>query len=388
MVESPAADPVAVTVFGVPLLLKMKPADALENVQVPPPLPPVVIVQRVGCPELDTVIVVSVDANPLAVTVTVTPDGPEDGLSVKERTVPVNVAVVESPAVEPAAVIVFAVPVLLNPIPFVVLAVNVQEPDPTPVPEKDAVIVHRVTRDGFSTMIVVSVEAKPFAVAVTVMPVGPERGLSVSESTVPVKVAVVESLADEPTAVTVFDAPLDVNVKPFAPLTVNEQEPPPPLAVMVHSVVSAGFFTAIVASVDAKPLAVAVTLVPSGPASGLRVRESVVPVNVAVAVSPAVFPVAVTVFAALLKEKPFELVGTNVQLPPPFVSELTVHNGAELGLVTATLVSVDANPATVAVTVTPLGPDDGVSDNVGAGSMASATIPQANEVLPRPAVTE
>ena len=101
--------------------------------------------------------------------------------------------------------------------------------------------------------------------------------------------------------------------------------------------------------------------------------------NVAVAVSPAVFPVAVTVFAVLLNAKPFEIVGTNVQLPPPLVSELTVHNAAEVGLVTATPVSVDANPATVAVTVTPLGPDDGESVSVGAGSMASATIPQATE---------
>ena len=116
----------AVTVFGVPLLVNVKPADALENVQVPPPLPPVVIGQSEVDPGPVTAIVVSVEAKPLAVTVTVTPDGPEEGLSVKERTVPVNVAVVESPAVEPAAVIVFAVPALLNPIPFVVLAVNGQ----------------------------------------------------------------------------------------------------------------------------------------------------------------------------------------------------------------------------------------------------------------------
>jgi hypothetical protein len=56
-----------------------------------------------------------------------------------------------------------------------------------------------------------------------------------------------------------------------------------------------------------------------------------------------------------------------VQLPPPLVSELIVHNTAELGLVTATLVSVDANPATVAVTVIPLGPDDGLSVRLAIG---------------------
>ena len=108
--------------------------------------------------------------------------------------------------------------------------------------------------------------------------------------------------------------------------------------------------------------------------------------NVAVAVSPAELPVAVTVFAVLLNAKPFELVGTNVQLPPPFVSVLIVHSAPEFGLVTATLVSVEANPETVAVIVTPLGPDDGESVSVGAGSMASATIPQATEAL-RVAVT-
>jgi hypothetical protein len=82
-------------------------------------------------------------------------------------------------------------------------------------------------------------------------------------------------------------------------------------------------------------------------------------------VSPATFPFAVNVFAVppVLNVNPFELVGTNVQLPPPFVSELIVHNAAELGLITAMLVSVDAKPVTRTVTVIPLGPWLGLNVN-------------------------
>jgi hypothetical protein len=179
-------------------------------------------------------------------------------------------------------------------------------------------------------------------------------------------------------------------VNPFEPVGTNVQLPPPFVSeLIVHNTAELGLVTATLVSVDANPATVAVTVIPLGPDDGLSVRLATVPVNVAVAVSP-LDPVAVTMFEAppLLNVNPFEPVGTNVQLPPPLVSELIVHNAAELGLVTATLVSVDANPAAVTVTVTPpLGPDEGESVSVGAGSMASATIPQANEVLPRPAVT-
>jgi hypothetical protein len=79
-----------------------------------------------------------------------------------------------SPAADPVAVTVFAVPPLLNVKPFVLLAVNVQDPPP-PL----AVIVHRPVVPIF-TEIVESVEANPEAVTVTVTPLGPETGLSVS----------------------------------------------------------------------------------------------------------------------------------------------------------------------------------------------------------------
>ena len=77
--------------------------------------------------------------------------------------------------------------------------------------------------------------------------------------------------------------------------------------------------------------------------------------------SPAAFPFAVTGFEAplLLNVNPFELVGTNVHVPPPPLAVM-VHREFD-PIVTAMLVSVDANPATVTITVTPLGPDDGVN---------------------------
>ena len=156
-------------------------------------------------------------------------------------------------------------------------------------------------------------------------------------------------------------------MNPFEPVGTNVHDPPPPLAVTVHREFDP-IVTAMLVSVDANPAAVTVTVIPLGPDEGVSVRLTIVPMNVAVAVSP-LDPVAVTVFEAppLLNVNPFEPVGTNVQLPPPLVSELIVHNAAELGLVTATLVSVDANPATVAVTVIPLGPDDGLSVRLAIG---------------------
>ena len=183
---------------------------------------------------------------------------------------------------------------------------------------------------------------------------------------VPVKVAVAESLATDPVAVTVFAVPLLLNVSPLPAFAVKPQDPLPEPAgetVIVHNFIEVGPVTAMLVSVDANPETVAVTVTPLGPDEGASVRLVTVPVNVAVAASLALFPVAVTVFEIppLLNKNPFELVGANVQLPPPFVREMIVHNAVELGLVSATLVSVDANPATVAVTVTPLGPDDGLS---------------------------
>ena len=60
-----------------------------------------------------------------------------------------------------------------------------------------------------------------------------------------------------------------------------------------------------------------------------------------------------------LNVKPFEPVGMNVHDPPPSLAVM-VHREFD-PIVTAMLVSVDANPAAVTVTLTPLGPDDGLN---------------------------
>ena len=159
---------------------------------------------------------VSVDAKPLAVAVTVIPEGPEDGFSVREMTVPVKVAVVESLAVLPEAVTVLAAPALEK-VKVGEVGENVHDPPPLP----PVVIEHSGEEPGPVTEIVASVEASPLAVAVTVTPEGPEDGLSVSEATVPVKMAVVESLAVEPTAVIVLEAPPLLNPIPTEALAVN-----------------------------------------------------------------------------------------------------------------------------------------------------------------------
>ena len=85
--------------------------------------------------------------------------------------------------------------------------------------------------------------------------------------------------------------------------------------------------------------------------------------------SPATEPVAVTIFALplLLNANPFELVGTNAHVPPPPLAVM-VHREFD-PIVTAMLVSVDAKPVAVAVTVTPVGPDDGLSVSVATVSL-------------------
>ena len=75
-----------------PLVLNVNPFELVgTNVHAPPP-PLAVMVHRVVDPTI-TAMVVSVDANSAAVTVTVTPLGPWLGLNVRLAIVPVKVAV-------------------------------------------------------------------------------------------------------------------------------------------------------------------------------------------------------------------------------------------------------------------------------------------------------
>ena len=122
---SPAAFPFAVTGFEAPLLLNVNPFE-LVGTNVHDPLPPLaVMVHRVTEVGPVTVMLVSVAANPAAVAVTVTPLGPDDGVSVRLATVPVNVVVCVSPAWLPVAVTTTVLPALLNVNPVEELATNV-----------------------------------------------------------------------------------------------------------------------------------------------------------------------------------------------------------------------------------------------------------------------
>ena len=180
---SPAAFPFAVTGFEAPLLLNVNPFELVgTNVQLPPPFVSELIVHNTAELELVTVMLVSVDANPAAVTVTMTPLGPDDGVSVRLATVPVNVAVAASLATDPVAVTVFEAPLLLNVNPFELVGTNVHFPPP-PL----AVMVHREF-DPIVTTMLVSVDAKPVTRTVTVTPLGPWLGLNVNAVVVPVNV--------------------------------------------------------------------------------------------------------------------------------------------------------------------------------------------------------
>ncbi len=350
-----------------PPLLNVNPVPAFAtNVHVPVIAPEVTEhVARVASPGFDSVTEVSVDANPDPVTVTATPVGPDEGLSVRLGTVPVNVAVPRSLAVFPVAATAFDVPPVVNVKPLPEVGVNVHVPPPEPAGE--TVIVQSVTEVGPLNVIEVSVDANPDQVAVTVTPVGPYEGFSVRLVTVAVNVAVAVSLAGDPTAVTVLEVPPLPNVKPLPVLGVNVHVPPPEPAgetVMVHSRTKVGPSTAMEVSVDANPDAVAVTVTPVGPDDGLSVRLATVPVNVAIAASLAEFPVAVTTVALppLLKANPVPELATNVHVPV-IAPELAAHVArlASPGSDTNTELSVDANPVPVTVTVTPVGPDDGLS---------------------------
>ncbi len=101
--------------------------------------------------------------------------------------------------------------------------------------------------------------------SVTVVPTGPELGVSVSVGVVRVNVALAV-LPDESLAETEFE-PVE---NPLVLLTAKLQENPPPEAtVAVQRVVELSFTVAV--SLGAKPVPLAVTVVPSGPLEGVKV---------------------------------------------------------------------------------------------------------------------
>ena len=211
--------------------------------------------------------------------------------------------------------------------------------------------------------------AKPVPAMVNVVPTGPWFGVITTAGTVPVKTAVVESPAEKPVAVTVLEVPgLVVNVKPLPLVGWNVHEPPPVTVEMVQRVAAVGLVIVMVVSVEAKPLTVAVTVIPVGPWVGLSVRRTCVPTNVWDAVSEAALPVTVTWFvvpAPELNANPFPEFATNVHpLNDPLVNEqgLLVSAIEVLVSVSSKVIetSVVANPLPEAVIVTPLGPNVGL----------------------------
>ena len=186
-----------------------------------------------------------------------------------------NEEVWESPALFPAAVIVYGVAEAAA----VEGTVNEQEKSPLPK-GLTAQVAGLLSTGAPLTVTCVSEPANPVPETVNFVPTGPWLGVIVTTGIVPVKVVVAASLAVRPVAVTVFRVPgLTLNVNPLEPVGENVHDPPPePAVVIVQRDVEFGLVMAMLASVDAKPLAVAVTVIPDGPEDGLNVRVATVPV--------------------------------------------------------------------------------------------------------------
>ena len=222
-------------------------------------------------------------------------------------------------------------------------------------------------------------DRNPLPDTVTVSPTSPEFAVSTmfgpGGMTSPVNVCSAVYFAGDPVAVTRFEAPPLLNVKPLPAAGVNVHVPPPepPLTVIAHRRTEVGPVTAIEVSVDANPEVVAVTVTPVGPARGVRVRLGSIPVNVvtATSIAPPLFPVPVTLLGvpALLNENPATLVALNIQVPPPEAAgEIVIVQRVgkvALGPVTAIEMSIGENQNACVVTVTPVGPEEGVSVKVG-----------------------
>jgi hypothetical protein len=201
--------------------------------------------------------------------------------------------------------------------------------------------------------------------------------------------APLSKLPSDPVAVTVYAVdeavPVIVTVQLIVPVLLVS----PQLVVDNVAPLEIDSVTEIVAveEVGVNPVPATVTNVPLGPWLGVSVIVGLVPVNVAVAVSPAGLPVAVTVFAVplLLNLKPVDVLAVKVQ--PENDPELTVQvegeverGVVELPTVKVTLVSGPANPLPDAVTVIPLGPDDGVSVRLGVGGGGGCLLLEEREL--------
>ena len=300
-------------------------------------------------------VTVTPGVNPLPDAVTVTPLGPCVGDSVTAGVVIANPAVALSklPS-DPVAVIVY---VVAGP-----LTVNVQSLNVPAVGSVVHELADPITPLPSIVNVTVTPGVNPLPDAVTVTPLGPCVGDSVTAGVVIVNPAVALSkLPSDPVAVIVYvvAGPLTVNVQslnvPAVGSVVHElADPITPLPSIVNVTVTPGV----------NPLPDAVTVTPLGPCVGDSVTAGVVIVNPAVALSKLPSdPVAVIVYVVA---GPLTV---NVQsLNVPAVGSV-VHELADpitpLPSIVNVTVTPGVNPLPDAVTVTPLGPC--VGDNVTAG---------------------
>ncbi len=283
--------------------------------------------------------------NPLPDAVTVTPLGPCVGARVSTGIVIVNDAVALSKLPSnPAAVIVC---IVADP-----LTVNVQ---PLNVPTVGSVV--QETSDPIApppSMVKVTVTpgVNPLPDAVTVTPLGPCVGDSVTVGVVIANPAVALSkLPSSPIAVMVYVVgdPLTVKVQslnvPSVGSVVHEASepiaPPPSIA-------------KVTVTPGVNPLPDAVTVSPLGPCVGDRVSIGVVIVNPAVALSKlASDPCASTVYAIA------DAVPVIVSVQLNFPEESTVTPQVSIPaptLIVSVIVAPGVNPVPETATVTPLGP--------------------------------
>ena len=215
----------------------------------------------------------------------------------------------------------------------------------------------------------------PFSVTLHVVPLARPLSVNVTDGVVTVNEAVALSkLPSDPVAVTVYAAgvldviatvQLNVPVLLVSPQLVVDSVPPLEIDSVTEIVVPP--------AVGVNPVPLTVTVVPLGPWLGVSVIAGTVPVNVAVAVSPVVAPVAVTVFAVplLLKKKSPKVLAVKVQSEND--PELTGQMARiDVPTVIVTDVSPEAKPLPDAVTVVPAGPWSGVRVRLSISTGAEA----------------
>ncbi len=268
--SAPPSDPVAVTVYAAaaPLTVNVQPlivpVPVAEHALAAPIVPPAEIVN----------VIVTPGVKPLPDTVTVAPLGPCVGTSATAGVVTVNVAVALSKAPsDPVAVTVYAAAAPLT--------VNVQ-PLNVPVPVAVHTLAAPTVPPAEIVNAIVTPGVNPVPDAVTVTPLGPRVGVSVTAGVVIVNVAVALSEPpSDPVAVTVY------GVAEAVPVIVTVQlNVPVAVTVAPHAVIAAPApMVPVIVLPGVNPVPEMRTDTPLGPSVGVSVIAGSVIVNVVVALS-------------------------------------------------------------------------------------------------------